>query len=152
MTNLLETPIKVRAYRNLHTGLWSVKSMEGRNYGRVIMHCDTVVLNNAKFVVLEKGRQRVIKEGRKNVHAFAQGWMIAGNIITTRYNHIRTKAPYKTSNNTITQEVTYNPYLYNTFVNKQSLKPINYSLKNIFLNNDHSVTIEQWKETTINEI
>jgi len=40
---------------------------------RVVGHPDRVHLTNVKFVVREAGRQRVLKEKRKNVHAWIEG-------------------------------------------------------------------------------
>lgn len=64
----LSKPVDV--YRNLNkSGVW----YSIRQDGRVIAHAQTVVLINVKFVVGEAGRQRVLKTGRRNVHAFARG-------------------------------------------------------------------------------
>lgn len=65
--------MRVFVYRNLHRKCWSVKAMEGPNKGRVIAHEDYVQLRDATFKVSEAGRQRVLKERRKNVHAGVQG-------------------------------------------------------------------------------
>ncbi|APQ42249.1 hypothetical protein PBI_MRMAGOO_167 [Mycobacterium phage MrMagoo] len=67
---------KVFAYRNLHRDLWSLVAREGENKGKVIGHADGVVLIDAKFTVREGGRQRVIRERRKNVHAGVVGTMV----------------------------------------------------------------------------
>lgn len=56
-----------RVYRNLHTGLWSVKQ------DRVAFHTRLIYLKNVKFLVNEKLRQKVILEKKKNVHAFVWG-------------------------------------------------------------------------------
>jgi hypothetical protein len=60
----------VDIYRNLHKGTWSIRD---RATGRVIGHADSVLVKNATFVVQPAGRQRVLTEGRKNVHAFVRG-------------------------------------------------------------------------------
>jgi hypothetical protein len=60
----------VRVYRNLHKKCFSVKCMKT---GLVIAHVDTITLENATFPVSKAGRKRVLKEKRKNVHAFVQG-------------------------------------------------------------------------------
>jgi hypothetical protein len=62
------TPVDV--YFNLHTHLWSVRN---RKTGLVMFHTDQIALDDVKFVVSEAGRQRVLKEKRKNVHAFVRG-------------------------------------------------------------------------------
>lgn len=65
--------MRVRVYRNLHRRCWSVVALEGPDRGRVVAHRDTVVVEDACFKVSEAGRQRVLRERRKNVHAFVVG-------------------------------------------------------------------------------
>lgn len=61
----------VRVYRNLHKGCLSVRQ------GTIVRcHADNVVLKNARFIVSENGRQKVIKEKKKNVHAFVEGYVV----------------------------------------------------------------------------
>lgn len=62
---------KVECYFNSHKKLVSV-----RKRGKVIAHAAGVVLKNPDFVVQEGGRQRVIREERKNVHAYVRGKLI----------------------------------------------------------------------------
>ena len=62
--------MKVRCYWNLHKACWSVQDAKMR---RVIGHASKVLLREVAFTVSEAGRQRVLAEGRKNVHAFACG-------------------------------------------------------------------------------
>ena len=59
---------RVHAYRNLHNGLFSLWKD-----GKVIAHVPEVHLDDAKLHVREGGRQRVVKEKKKNVHAFVIG-------------------------------------------------------------------------------
>lgn len=61
--------MKVFVYWNLHRGLWSVKALEGAQKGRVIARLGHLGLEDCEFKVSEAGRQRVLREGRKNVHA-----------------------------------------------------------------------------------
>ena len=65
--------MKVFCYWNLHRKTWSVKALEGPNKGRVVQHADTVLLSEARPKVSEAGRQRVLRERRKNVHAGVVG-------------------------------------------------------------------------------
>ena len=65
--------MRVRVYYNLNRAVWSIKAMEGEFKGRVIGYADAVVLSNAHTVVSEAGRQRVLRERRKNVHAYIEG-------------------------------------------------------------------------------
>ncbi len=71
--------MKVRVYRNLHNGLWSVKCMERdhRHYGKVILHCEEIMLAHVKPVVSSAGRNRVLRERRKNVHAYLEGEIVS---------------------------------------------------------------------------
>lgn len=61
---------KVRVYKNLTNGLWSIKDLAN---GYVLGHAEHVVLVNCNFVVSEKGKERVVRERKKYVHAFVEG-------------------------------------------------------------------------------
>lgn len=117
--------MRVFVYYNLHKKCWSVKSMDKQDYGRVIAHVAGIVLENVKFVVSEKGRQRVIKEKRKNVHAGVVGqW----------------KRPHLKATEDLRVAVSYNPYLGPTFFEKGSKKPV-YEAQRALLNSDKLVYI-----------
>ena len=60
---------RVKVYRNLNRDCWSVLGKDDR----LLLHAEALVLKNCQFVVQPGGRQRVVLEGRKNVHAFAKG-------------------------------------------------------------------------------
>ena len=61
----------VEVYRNLHKQCLSV-----RQGGIVRCHAkDGICLKDAKFVVSEKGREKVRREKKKNVHAFVRGFV-----------------------------------------------------------------------------
>jgi hypothetical protein len=99
--------MKVFVYFNLHKKCFSVKAMEGDDRGRVIAHRAKVYLVDAQFKVSEAGRQRVLREQRKNVHAGVMGTWI--DDIPDSYAG---------------QAVTYNPYKYSTFVLKDNEAPV----------------------------
>lgn len=65
--------MKVDVYRNLNDQCYSVRSRESEDYGTVIEHVQRATLRDVEFVVQPAGRQRVLDEGRKNVHAFVRG-------------------------------------------------------------------------------
>ena len=70
----------VRVYRNLRDGCWSIqRKIPGKGW-RVWLRWDYVVLDNAHFVVDEKGRNRVRKEGKKYVHAYCYGTLMANTL------------------------------------------------------------------------
>ena len=85
---------KVKVYFNLHKKLWSVQDAKSR---LVIAHLDEVSLRDVEFKVSEAGRQRVLKEQRKNVHAFAVGTLD------------------ETSQEGLKHRVSYNPYRFGHF-------------------------------------
>jgi len=64
---------KVRVYRNLHKDCFSVVDAKS---GRVISHSKSLCLSKAEFRVREAGRQKVLEEKSKNVHAFVCGFII----------------------------------------------------------------------------
>ena len=101
--------MRVFVYWNLHRSLWSIKALEGPNKGRVVAHKDTVALHGATPKVSEAGRQRVLREQRKNVHAGVTGeWL-----------QTITSAPCASALG-LWDEVTYNPYKGPSFVFKDT--------------------------------
>jgi len=65
--------MNVRVYRNLTKNCWSVQHKVPGKGWRLLKHCDLVTLKNAMPIVYESGRQRVIREGKKYVHAYIVG-------------------------------------------------------------------------------
>ena len=100
---------RVQVYYNLHKKCLSI-----RHKGKVIEHAREVTLTDAKFHVSEKGRQRVLKEKRKNVHAYVSGKLKESFWFTQAPKYIWTAK----------QSVTYNPYKYKNFVDKKTLEPV----------------------------
>ena len=98
--------MKVFVYFNLHKKTWSIKAMEGEKKGLVIAHRNKLALALAEFKVSEAGRQRVLREKRKNVHAGVVGeWFDT----TMDIEHIDGFEP-----------VSYNPYKAGHFVNRNT--------------------------------
>ncbi|MEF8794321.1 hypothetical protein [Thiohalorhabdus sp.] len=64
-------------YWNIHKKKWSVKALEGDWKGKVIAHAPTIRLDNVRFCVQEGGRDRVLKDGQKNVHAGVVGDLVS---------------------------------------------------------------------------
>lgn len=91
-------------YYNLHKHCLSV-----RQRGIVVAHLDSVALRNVEFKVSEAGRQRVLKEKRKNVHATVRGEI-------QEWDH-----RYEAMDGI---EITYNPYKYSSFVVKSTGSPV----------------------------
>ena len=106
---------KVFAYRNLHRQCWSVKALEGPFKGRVIYHADDLTLGWCDFKVSQAGRQRVLREQKKNVHAGVVGYLTECGEIAT--DGIDLDVP-----------VTYNPYKYDSFVDARCEVPVSSAL------------------------
>ena len=75
--------MRVRVYWNLHKDCYSVIDWEPRSssYGRLIEdrpHRSEVWLKDGKFIVQPGGRARVLREKRKNVHAYLEGQLGVG--------------------------------------------------------------------------
>ena len=99
--------MRVKVYFNLHKKMFSVVALSGPNKNRVIAHTNSLMLRDTKFRVQSAGRQKVLKEKKKNVHAFVYGYITE-----------------EVSKNLDLNRVTYNPYKYNSFVIKESECPI----------------------------
>lgn len=69
--------MKVFCYGNLHKGLWSVRDQTTR---KVTHHLASLTIEEATFKVSEAGRQRVLREGRKNVHAGVEGTLVLSDV------------------------------------------------------------------------
>lgn len=110
--------MKVRVYYNLIKKCWSVQ-----HKGKVIFHLPEVELTNVSFKVLESGRQRVLKEKRKNVHAYVIGDFSVASKHTNTYTH----------------PVTYNPYKSSSFVYKGTDKPVTETFKRVLCAKDKLV-------------
>lgn len=106
---------KVFAYRNLHRQCWSVKALEGPFKGRVIYHADDLTLGWCDFKVSQAGRQRVLREQKKNVHAGVVGYLTECGEIAT--DGIDLDVP-----------ITYNPYKYDSFVDARCEVPVSSAL------------------------
>lgn len=95
----------VEVYRNLHNGLFSVRDARTR---RVLGHTRKIVLTGVTFKVSQAGRERVLREQQKNVHAVVQGTL----------SMLSPPSPERGI------AVTYNPYRFASFVRKDDHSPV----------------------------
>lgn len=94
----------VEVYRNLHKECFSIKQD-----GIVKAHARHIYLQDVAFKVNEAGRQRVLREKRKNVHAVLVGKL----------------AKISDQMEIVSEfDVTYNPYKYNSFVEVETEMPV----------------------------
>ncbi len=126
-------PDRVKVYYNLQKECLSVIDAET---GLLYCHAHRVELHNAKFRVQLAGRNRVIKEKRKNVHAYIVGdCHDIGEVSKERHRLVRGKVEsYDICQCEGTmwceecvpesaeqfRHATYNPYKYDTFVDDVS--------------------------------
>jgi hypothetical protein len=96
---------KIEVYRNLHKKCFSI-----RHKGKVVGYLqdsEQLALTNVKFVVQPAGRAKVLREKKKNVHAFVRGEFTGfiNNLIEEM--HFKPFDDLDFSNHLI---VSYNPY------------------------------------------
>ena len=90
---------RVEIYRNLHNDTFSI-----RRNGKVVKHLENWMalhLKDVKFAVQPAGREKVRREGKKNVHAFIRGTYLAPSTFPHTTSEFKAKC---------TEWVTYNPY------------------------------------------
>ena len=109
---------KIRVYRNLHKKCYSVK--QG---GLVRCHTDHITLRDCKFIVSKAGQKRVRDEGKKNVHAFVEGFVVdtceAGKIVD---GHKSDEQIWK--GESLWGNAYYNPYTCDTFIDTYDGSPL----------------------------
>ena len=107
--------MRVEVYFNLHKKLFSVRDCKT---GRVVHHTQRIWIEDPVFVVRKAGRERVLREKKKNVHAFVRGtWFkVQSDFDVSRL----------IDHQACSDEVTYNPYKYDSFVTKHDAKPIDF--------------------------
>jgi hypothetical protein len=99
-----ELPVEVYRNTNRKGVVYTIRQL-----GYVVAHANEVNLVNAEFYVSQPGRKRVKKTGRKNVHAWIRGELIATRGISERSRLF---------------QVVYNPKLYKEFRRLDTKKPI----------------------------
>ena len=105
MTQFIDPQRPLKVYRNLNSGCFSVMQDN-----RVMFHTDAITLYRVQFKVNNSGRLRCLNEKRKNVHAYAIGYLSAvqdKHTDFTQWDH-----------------VTYDPYKYDSFVNARLSEPV----------------------------
>ena len=106
--------MRVEVYFNLHKKTFSVRNCKT---GLVMIHTDNIWVEDPVFVVRKAGREKVLRERKKNVHAFVRGTWMPDLLVedASKLHHIE-----------VSKEVTYNPYKYDSFVTKHDAKPIDF--------------------------
>lgn len=97
---------KVMVYKNLNRNCFSIKDPK---LGRVIGYAMSVTLRNSIFRVSMAGRNRVLRDRRRNVHAVVVGeFVCVDESIPAAANRV----------------AYYNPYLTETFIDEHTKEPL----------------------------
>ena len=114
--------MKIEVYWNLHKKLYSI-----RESGIVVDHMPALAITNATFAVQPAGRAKVVKEQRKNVHAFVRGYRQPMLMSLDKDELVA---------------VTYNPYRHESFIIKYTEEPV-YEARFVFLTSSETRPIIQ---------
>ena len=132
---------KVFVYMNKHATkankgvpIYSVKALSGPDKGRVIARSAHVLLSDVRPRVSQAGQRRVLREGKKNVHAG-----LVGNLVSYDYQ------PFHGYN------ITYNPYLYDSF-RFAAFPNLDYYGSEIAYLTDSGVKVLELKDPAIDEL
>tara|TARA_R110001583_G_scaffold34265_1_gene115311 strand:- start:183 stop:602 length:420 start_codon:yes stop_codon:yes gene_type:complete len=101
--HMIDTNRRVYVYFNLHKKVWSV-----RQDGRILEHTKYIMLRDARFLVGQAGRKKVLREKKKNVHAGISGYIV---------DRVPNVPDFCTT-------VSYNPYKNETFISFATEKPM----------------------------
>ena len=99
----------VRVFKNPKLGCYNI--MQG---GLIKATARQIRLRDAEFLVRESGRLRMLRENRRTIHAYIQGRLVD-------YAH---PDEAKTISQLAGRSVTYNPYRYNSFVDRETETPL----------------------------
>lgn len=120
---------RVKVYRNLHKkGRW----YSIMQFGLVVAHAQQLMLGDAVFKVSQAGRRRVLKTGRKNVHAFVTGCIAKNGLM----------GMLESDGKPLPAKVTYNPRAGDTHFMVNNLTTDGYEIASAraVCINEHGVT------------
>jgi len=120
--------MRVRVYRNLVKKCISVQSTKTN---LVIMHSEAVSLRDCKFVVRQKGRERVLREKVKNVHAFVVGEL--DDVYKSPEGELRRGV----------RQASYNPYRYDFFYDVITNEPVQ-EASYVWVMSDGTIFYKEW--------
>lgn len=104
--NKIEKGQRIQVYRNLRKDNFSIRDAKTR---RVIAYGTDIILSNIRMCVQKGGRERVIREKWKNIHAYVSGSYEGDNYLDLNQDW---------------EVIYYNPYTTETFINKKTGEPI----------------------------
>lgn len=98
----------VEVYYNIRKHVYSIRDKKSK---LVLCHAVSVTLKNASFKISQKGRERVLREGVKNVHAYVVGEFICADKDISTYQNLK--------------PAFYNPMKTTHFVDSATALPLN---------------------------
>lgn len=119
--------MRVFIYRNLNRKgiVFSLKALDGPHKGLVYGYASEILLKDVAFEVSESGRQRVLRDKKKNVHAGVEGTIVSIIDPIERIPGVLSKCSHKKWDDDKIEgtrhKVFYNPYKYETFVNENKI-------------------------------
>ena len=100
----------VRVFVNPKRGCYTI--MQG---GAVKASAKQIRLQDAEFLVKESGRQRMLRENRRTIHAYIVGRLV---------DFAHPDDGVKTIDRLAGRSATYNPYRYSSFVDRETELPL----------------------------
>ena len=123
---------RVEVYYNLHKHCLSYRPSGGR-----VAHARTILLNDVSLDVQPRGRERVLFEKKKNVHAFVRGVPAFIRRSTDDDDGDLTVANMERQGY---RKITYNPYKYKSFVFADTLAPVKHATQVAVIGKDIYLT------------
>jgi hypothetical protein len=117
---------RVMVYYNLHKHTFSVQKN-----GIVVFHADYLKLKDVEFRVRVGGKEKVRKEKSKNVHAFVIG------ILEDFCEYPCEEMPEEP----VGEIITYNPYLYDSFVFRKTKEPVYNANEVVMINSKNKIFV-----------
>lgn len=117
---------RVMVYYNLHKHTFSVQKN-----GIVVFHADYLKLKDVEFRVRVGGKEKVRKEKSKNVHAFVIG------VLEDFCEYPCEEMPEEP----VGEIITYNPYLYDSFVFRKTKEPVYNANEVVMINTKNKIFV-----------
>jgi len=114
--------MRVFVYYNLHKHCLSIRAQSGPDKGKVVGYACALVLEDVEFRVSQAGRQRVLRERAKNVHAGLAGTLKWHQDFDNKASQEKPLLPTLADEPGIA--LSYDPYRWSTFVRLTDEQPV----------------------------
>jgi hypothetical protein len=106
---MIDSSKPVRVFKNSKHGCYNIMQN-----GKIKASAKQIWLKDVEFLVRESGRQRMLRERRKNIHAYVVGELLD----FVHPEDAKTLARLEGRN------ATYNPYRFSSFVDRETEAPL----------------------------